>query len=396
MQIKERDERAIIIYNDIKSNEINIRPDFQRGEVWPSPKKKMLIDTMLREWPIPPIHLVRVEDGSLEVLDGQQRLTAIRDFIENRIAIDGTIQPFDEDIYSMNGLKYKKLSEEQRKKFDRYTLSVYEITNYNQGEPGEIFHRLNQSVKLTSSEQRNSFYGELRDQTSSVVKMMIDYKVDKGLLGFSNSRMAYNDLIARVGYLLEENSLRATISDKVLNLRFRDDRGFEQDIIISIQHAINFLSEIRKNIDSKKLEINLTKASSLNWIYTLSLHSDEISDNIDKAFISFLALETAKNAVKSNKVIDDDTKNFFGFSEAALRELLLIYIERSSSRVMTTTSIIIRDIIISLALFKSNLDIFDNQEKITLNELSQSIEISTSDVKELIENLAEKWKTKNA
>ncbi len=396
MQIKERDERAIIIYNDIKSNEINIRPDFQRGEVWPASKKKMLIDTMLREWPIPPIHLVRVEDGSLEVLDGQQRLTSIRDFIENRISIDGTIQPFDEEIFSLNGLKYKKLSEEQRKKFDRYTLSVYEITNYNQGEPGEIFHRLNQSVKLTSSEQRNSFYGELRDQTSSVVKMMIECKVDKGLLGFSNSRMAYNDLIARVGYLLEENSLRATISDKVLNLRFRDDRGFENEIITSIQHAISFLSQIRKNIDCENLQINLTKASSLNWIYTLSLNYDEISNHIDKAFTAFLALETAKNAVKNNLAIDENIKNFFNFSETALRELLLIYIERSSSRVMTTTSIIIRDIIINLALFKSKLDIFDQQEECTLNELSREMEQSTSDVKELIENLAEKWKNKNA
>jgi hypothetical protein len=396
MQIKERDERAIIIYQDIKSNEINIRPDFQRGEVWPSSKKKMLIDTMLREWPIPPIHLVRVEDGSLEVLDGQQRLTAIRDFIDNKISIDGTIQPYDEEISSLNGLRYKKLNEEQRKKFDRYTLSVYEITNYNQGEPGEIFHRLNQSVKLTSSEQRNSFYGKLRDQTSGIVTLMIGNEVDKGLLGFSNSRMAYNDLIARVGYILEEGSLRTTISDKVLNLRFRDDKGFEENIVHAIKNSIYFLAEIRRSIDSQSIEINLTKASSLNWIYTLAANHHDIAENLEESYAAFLALEQAKSAVKNNTIITEDVRRFYNFNEASLRELLLVYIERSSSRVMTTTSIIIRDIIINLSLFVSGVPIFSDYELIELEKLKQVMQGNSIDVKEYIENLAEKWKVDHA
>lgn len=396
MQIKERDERAIIIYQDIKSNEINIRPDFQRGEVWPSSKKKMLIDTMLREWPIPPIHLVRVEDGSLEVLDGQQRLTAIRDFIDNKISIDGTIQPYDEEINSLNGLKYKKMNEEQRKKFDRYTLSVYEITNYNQGEPGEIFHRLNQSVKLTSSEQRNSFYGKLRDQTSGIVILMVNNEVDRGLLGFSNSRMAYNDLIARVGYILEEGSLRTTISDKVLNLRFRDDKGFEENVVQAIKSSIYFLAEIRKIIDIQSIEINLTKASSLNWIHTLAANHHEISKNEEASHAAFLALEQAKNAIKNNITITEEVRQFFNFNEASLRELLLVYIERSSSRVMTTTSIIIRDIIISLSLYVSKVPIFSEDEIIELDKLQKVMRENSIDVKEYIENLAEKWKVDHA
>jgi uncharacterized protein with ParB-like and HNH nuclease domain len=65
------------IVGRIKSGELDLQPDFQRGEVWPDSKKRRLIDTILREWHVPPIHVVE-NSGSYtqEVLDGQQRLVS--------------------------------------------------------------------------------------------------------------------------------------------------------------------------------------------------------------------------------------------------------------------------------------------------------------------------------
>src|SRR5438552_18607713 len=65
----------------IENGEIDLQPNFQRGDIWPLPKKRKLIDTVLRGWSIPPIHVVVTPSGTLEVLDGQQRLTSIRDFV---------------------------------------------------------------------------------------------------------------------------------------------------------------------------------------------------------------------------------------------------------------------------------------------------------------------------
>ena len=42
----------------IQSNQIDLQPDFQRGEVWPTPKKQRLVDSILRDWHIPPIHVI--------------------------------------------------------------------------------------------------------------------------------------------------------------------------------------------------------------------------------------------------------------------------------------------------------------------------------------------------
>ena len=69
------------IVRRIEAHDIDLQPDFQRQEVWSTTKKKKLIDTILRDWSIPPVHLVRTYDDALEVLDGQQRLTALRDFL---------------------------------------------------------------------------------------------------------------------------------------------------------------------------------------------------------------------------------------------------------------------------------------------------------------------------
>ena len=392
MKIDDRKDKIINLYNDINSGEINTRPDFQRGEVWSSSKKKMLIDTILRKWPIPPIHLVKIDDKTFEVLDGQQRLTAIRDFINNKFSIDGSIQPIDEEIQNLHGKKYKQLDEDTLREFNTYRFIIYEMMDYSAGEPGEIFHRLNQSVKLTSSEQRNSLYGELRSQTADFVKLMQDNGVNKDLLGFTNSRLAYNDLIARVGYLLEKNSLRTTLNDKVLNYRFRDETGFNFEIIEKLNFSILTLSELRKHLDQFHFCINLTKASSLNWIYSLAENKDVLSINQNTLFNAFFSLERAKHAVKNNEQIPKDIILFFGENETNIKELLLIYIERSSSRVMTTASIIIRDIIINLSFYKAGLKLLDSEGTLQLEALSNIITSNNSDVKEHIENLSDKWK----
>jgi hypothetical protein len=71
----EPDLRTIV--DRIDGDDIDLQPDFQRQEVWSTSKKKRLIDTILRGWSIPPIHLVVTADNRMEVLDGQQRLTVV-------------------------------------------------------------------------------------------------------------------------------------------------------------------------------------------------------------------------------------------------------------------------------------------------------------------------------
>ncbi|HCM1361738.1 TPA: DUF262 domain-containing protein, partial [Vibrio parahaemolyticus] len=74
MHIKTSDPDVFSIVNRIKRGLIDLQPDFQRGEVWNPLKKQRLIDSILRGWHIPPIHLISSPStDKIEVLDGQQR-----------------------------------------------------------------------------------------------------------------------------------------------------------------------------------------------------------------------------------------------------------------------------------------------------------------------------------
>ncbi|NKI45984.1 DUF262 domain-containing protein [Pseudomonas fluorescens] len=396
MNVTPRDEKIKSVFDDIIADNIDLRPDFQRGEVWDSNKKKLLIDSIFRGWQVPPIHLVRIDGHKAEVLDGQQRLTAIRDFMQNKFAIDGAIEPLDDDIVELGGLKYSSLPEDKKIEFQRYLLKIYEITHYNHGEPGELFHRLNQSVKLTSAEQRNAFFGSIRDQVSSLVSYMAKKGIDKTVLGFSNSRMAYNDLLTRVCFILENSGLRTPISDRSLTARFRNKDGFSQEIINAVKGAIDFLVQVKENLISSEDDINLTKASSFNWLYVLASELIDGGDLGDERFFKgFIYLELAKNKVKNNLQIDKDLAEYFGFDRGALRELLLLYIERSSSRVTSTSSILIRDLVINISLALSgysNRSLYTAEDEVVAS-IIESIRNSSDDIKTLIEDTAVKWRS---
>ncbi|EDR1711671.1 DUF262 domain-containing protein, partial [Salmonella enterica subsp. diarizonae] len=80
--------------------------------------------------------------------------------------------------------------------------------------------------------------------------------------------------------------------------------------------------------------------------------------------------------------------------EQCLRELLMIYIERSSSRVMSIGSIIIRDIIQNFACFRAgiNLSYLDEKDYDALDWFSNLMKDKNLDVKYIVEDLSEDWK----
>lgn len=108
MKLDKSDLQLETIVSRINAGELDLQPDFQRGEIWDTKRRQRLVDTILREWYVPAIHIVVDTDGEEVVLDGQQRLAAIRDFFADKVKIDGTIEPHDELVASLNGLKYSR------------------------------------------------------------------------------------------------------------------------------------------------------------------------------------------------------------------------------------------------------------------------------------------------
>lgn len=248
------------IYARISSGDLDLQPNFQRGEVWTAAKKRKLIDSILREWHVPPIHVVVGSEGRQEVLDGQQRLTAIRDFIEGRLTVDGDAEPFDEEISSLGDCYYDELPSEIKRRFDQFTIRVFRLTDYKPGEPGELFFRLNQMTYLTAAEQRNAFFSPVREQVRVLVQLL---ESSPSSIGFSNRRMAYNDVVAKFLCTLETGTLSVKLGAAEMSSRFRSSDPFSNADTDLAEGSIAFFLQA---IDQIALKIRFNKATLFTWL----------------------------------------------------------------------------------------------------------------------------------
>lgn len=114
-----------------------------------------LIESLLLNIPIPPIYFAKMPNESLEVIDGQQRLTTLFHFVEDQFALQKL-----ERIKSLNGLKFGQLSETQRDKIlGSQIRSVVIETGANDQMRYEVFERLNRgAMALNEQEIRNCVY----------------------------------------------------------------------------------------------------------------------------------------------------------------------------------------------------------------------------------------------
>ena len=334
------------IVNRIKYGDIDLQPDFQRGEIWTTQKKKKLIDSILRGWRIPPIHVVLNSQSIDEVLDGQQRLAAIRDFYDNIICVDGKFEPIDSDIASKDGMFYRDLPKNWQRRFRQYSINVVRLTDYKPDEPAELFYRLNQPAALTSAEQRNAYIGVTRDQVKMLSNKFIALGGTKENLGFSNSRLAYDEIISKFCYSIEIQTLKKKITSTDISEKYRKGEPYSENCL---EIAEDTFKKLLRNIcrrDDYKFVFN--KATLYSWlIFTrqnLNMDDSQFGDLIVN-FEFCRAYVKGKN--NSSSILGD--VYFSLLKQLPYFELMLsTFNQRSSMGTTDVLSIIYRDIIITL------------------------------------------------
>jgi Protein of unknown function DUF262 len=323
------------LHNWIENGEIDLQPNFQRGDVWPISKKRKLVDTILREWSIPPVHVVVSEAGALEVLDGQQRLTAIRDFIDGNFAVDGTIEPHDPRIKSVSGLRYGELPQQTRRIFDQYTLRVFRITEYRPEEPGELFYRLNQQIILTPGEQRNALFGPARVQLKELVSIFESFANSRESIGFSNARMAYDDVFAKLVFFLEQRSIIEKATEARISDRFKVQDPFPATVIDWSRDTITHFSEAR----SKSGRVKLNKATLLSWLLFYARFGANEPQPDFMAVVEKLKTRQASQPQWSTTDLQLRLDSFPQF----ISQCISLFVNRSSLRVSDVSSVLYRD-----------------------------------------------------
>ena len=142
---------------------IELNPGYQRRRVWKDNKKKsLLIESLMLRIPIPAFYFYENEDGKYQVIDGQQRLTTIKEFVDGKFRLNG-LEYLGKEY---NKRKFKDLDTKYIQRIYRTQIAVNILDARSpKNVIYDIFRRVNTGgVNLNPQEMRNAICKqEVRD-----------------------------------------------------------------------------------------------------------------------------------------------------------------------------------------------------------------------------------------
>ncbi|MBU4102291.1 DUF262 domain-containing protein [Patescibacteria group bacterium] len=137
---KNSDEEGVVGYG----GKLNIRPKYQREFIYKDDKRNAVIETVKKNFPLNVMYWVKSEDGTFEVMDGQQRTISFCEYIDGK--------------FSLNNLYFHNLTDTDKEQILNYKLMIY-FCEGNDKEKLDWFKIINiAGEKLTDQELRNAIY----------------------------------------------------------------------------------------------------------------------------------------------------------------------------------------------------------------------------------------------
>ncbi|MBE9248977.1 MULTISPECIES: DUF262 domain-containing protein [Aphanizomenonaceae] len=237
----------------LESKKYILDPEYQRRKRWDNVRKSRLIESFIMNVPIPPIFLYEIEYSLYEVMDGQQRLTAIDDFYQGNFQLEG-LQYWRE----LNGRKYETLPEQVRRGIDRRYLSsvvLLQETAKSQEEAEElkriVFERLNSGgEKLTHQETRNALQNGKFNQLciklsqNEYFRKMWNFPLEcegeeKLLENESYKKMEDVELVLRFFAYRHIDKLKSTGVDKFLDEYLKQANSYSDQTMKNLESLFN-------------------------------------------------------------------------------------------------------------------------------------------------------------
>lgn len=260
------------VYKEISEGLLILAPDFQRRFVWTTEHQEQFIDTILKGLPFPEIYVstgeVDIEKMRTQrnVIDGQQRLTTIRNYIQ------GTAKDFFKIPL------YKDLSHDAKSAFLSYEIVVRDLGVVPDDVIREIFRRINLTkFKLDSVEIHNAVYDGAF--ISAAKKIVNEVKLEVfGVFRESEfSRMSDLYFVLTVmatlesgGYFLQDNPVEKYIE------KFNESYPNSEKVISQIKAAFSIVEKLDLPLDSMWFR----KANFFTIIVEIARYHTRIRDDV--------------------------------------------------------------------------------------------------------------------
>ncbi len=311
------------IYRDYRNGSLIVNRKYQRKLVWTLEEKQKLIDTIIKEYPIPLFLLAEIKNSGdihYEIIDGMQRLNAIFTFIENEFAHEDKVfdinelsrakQLYDDGVISiLDG--YPKLEKEKCANFLDYQLAVTIYPSMQHNTVTEVFNRINSSGKQLSNQERRQAgvlneFGDFIRMLASEIRG--DVSNEKILLN-EMPEISINSKFSPLNYGLKAEEILWYKHGIITcsNLRDSEDEEVLADITASILLDEPF-ERSRENLDDLYSNSDFSKEINSRLV---RYGTDRLSTEIKYIFSFFKEiLECKENTIGSFKsVVMEATNN---------------------------------------------------------------------------------------
>lgn len=276
------------LYNELEEKKLTINRTYQRSQgLWPQNSRSFFIDTILNEFTFPKVTIrqkidIRTRKTIKEVVDGQQRLMTIRDFINNDFVLTSTSKRF-------KGLKFDDLTKEAQDNFLAYEVSIDAVVSGTDEEVLELFRRINSyTLPLNYPEKRHAeFQGDFKwfilDLVEKYTPLFEAYKI---LSLRSISRMEDADLLTELSQVVMVGITNRT--QAALHRLYKDnDKSFNDivDVREKITSVLDFIKVDFKEVCETELLNNyllysLFAALIYNKYGIINIHNDDIGYDV--------------------------------------------------------------------------------------------------------------------
>ncbi|MFI1927506.1 DUF262 domain-containing protein [Streptomyces sp. NPDC020377] len=286
-----------------ESNELELRPPFQRKPVWQTSQKAYLIDSILRGYPVPELYLQTSmsPDGDEihTVVDGQQRIRACIEYLSGNF-------PLGDEAGEYAGLYFGELGPEGKQQIFQYKFLVRSLPSLSQEEIREIFGRLNRNnVALNRQELRQATYwGEFIDTMNEIAQR--EYWVTSGLFTSNDiRRMLDVEYVSEltIGALYGPQNKKASLDEHYASFELEfPDRGRTHLIFDRVLDELSHILDTSRRLRwSRKVDF-----------YTLFLVMAEMVDDFplsrEEREVLAKKLQDFSDAVKKAQKPDEDSE----------------------------------------------------------------------------------------
>jgi hypothetical protein len=307
-QIKVRSDKIPItlISQMIDNGDIDLNPDFQRHLVWDQMQKSRLIESILLRIPLPMFYFAEDKDGKLSVVDGLQRISTVKEFMENKFPLKNL--QYLED--SCGGKYYRTAGNRQgidTKYFRWFNLTTLSANIIDPSSPYkvkyDIFRRINTGGKpLNNQEIRNCLTGQgLRDVLKEMT-FLEEFKTatDRSI---KSKRMEDQDVALRFLMFYEMKTKKGNIDSYTGYMDSSLDEFTEAHIK---SKKVDFEQQVKKFSNAmKNAEYLFGKKYAFRKITAKDLRPDAHKQLINKALFVCVSILLADYENEKIKTLND-------------------------------------------------------------------------------------------